>query len=102
MPRSCRSGQHTPRGQPGFLCVGSDAGPRRFARRRRASTLPKSHAHLASQAIKVYALAFPWTFSEDFMETRNVAVCDKSGRRLKTYAITLEKRENGPGNDEFA
>jgi hypothetical protein len=36
------------------------------------------------------------------METRNVAVCDKFGNRLKTYRITLEKRENGPSNDEFA
>ena len=36
------------------------------------------------------------------METRNVAVCDKFGNRLKTYPVTLEKRENGPSNDEFA
>jgi hypothetical protein len=78
---------------PGFASI---------CQRRRASTLPKSQPHLASPIIKVYSLASPWKFSEDFMETRNVAVCDKFGNRLKTYPITLEKRENGPGNDEFA
>ncbi|MEA2778984.1 MAG: hypothetical protein QOK29_528 [Rhodospirillaceae bacterium] len=36
------------------------------------------------------------------MTTRNVAVCDKSGKRLKTYPITIEKYENGPRDDEFA
>jgi hypothetical protein len=36
------------------------------------------------------------------MTTRNVAVCDKFGRRLKTYPITIEKHENGPRDDEFA
>jgi hypothetical protein len=36
------------------------------------------------------------------MTTRNVAVCDRFGRRLKTYPITIEKHENGPRDDEFA
>ena len=36
------------------------------------------------------------------METRNVAVCDKLGRRLKTYPIAIERREDGPRDTEFA
>ena len=36
------------------------------------------------------------------MQTRNVAVFDKSGRRLKTYPISIEERQDGPGNHEFA
>jgi hypothetical protein len=36
------------------------------------------------------------------MQTRNVAVCDKLGRRLKTYPIAIAKRENGPTDAEFA
>ena len=102
MPQSCRSGPTYTERTARLPFVGSDAGSRRFGQRRRASTLPKSHAHLASLVIKVYGLAFPWTSSEDFMETRNVAVCDKFGNRLKTYPITLEKREDGSRNDEFA
>jgi len=36
------------------------------------------------------------------MQTRNVAVCDKLGRRLKTYPITIPVREGGPEDAEFA
>jgi hypothetical protein len=36
------------------------------------------------------------------MQTRNVAVFDRSGRRLKTYPISIAKRQDGPGNHEFA
>jgi hypothetical protein len=36
------------------------------------------------------------------MQTRNVAVCDKLGRRLKTYPIAIAKREGGPTDAEFA
>jgi hypothetical protein len=36
------------------------------------------------------------------MQTRNVAVCDKLGRRLKTYPIAIEQREDGPRDAEFA
>jgi hypothetical protein len=34
--------------------------------------------------------------------TRNVAVCDELGRCLKTYAITIEKREKAPTDAEYA
>ena len=33
------------------------------------------------------------------MQTRNVAVCDKLGRRLKTYPIAIPSREDGPQRD---
>jgi hypothetical protein len=36
------------------------------------------------------------------MQTRNVAVCDKFGRRLKTYPIAIAQREDGPRDAEFA
>jgi hypothetical protein len=36
------------------------------------------------------------------MQTRNVAVCDRLGTRLRTYAITIAKREGGPTDAEFA
>ena len=36
------------------------------------------------------------------MQTRNVAVFDRSGRRLKTYPISIEERKDGPANHEFA
>jgi hypothetical protein len=36
------------------------------------------------------------------MQTRNVAVCDKLGRRLKTYPITIPSREDGPRDADFA
>ena len=36
------------------------------------------------------------------MTTRNVAVCDRFGRRLKTYSISIAKRQDGPANHEFA
>jgi hypothetical protein len=36
------------------------------------------------------------------MQTRNVAVCDRFGTRLRTYAISIAKREGGPTDAEFA
>jgi hypothetical protein len=36
------------------------------------------------------------------MQTRNVTVCDKLGRRLKTYPIAIPQREDGPRDSEFA
>jgi hypothetical protein len=36
------------------------------------------------------------------MQTRNVAVCDKLGRRIRTYAIAIEEREGGLLDAEFA
>lgn len=36
------------------------------------------------------------------MQTRNVAVYDKSGRRLKTYPIVIAEREGGLRDAEFA
>jgi len=36
------------------------------------------------------------------MQTRNVAVCDKFGRRLKTYPIGIPSREDGPRDADFA
>ena len=36
------------------------------------------------------------------METRNVAVCDKLGRRLKTYPIAIPSRGDGPRDADFA
>ena len=36
------------------------------------------------------------------MQTRNVAVCDQHGNRLKTYAIAIPQRKDGPLDDEFA
>jgi hypothetical protein len=36
------------------------------------------------------------------MQTRNVAVCDKFGRRLKTYPIAMPSREDGPRDVDFA
>ena len=36
------------------------------------------------------------------MQTRNVAVCDEHGNRLKTYAIVLPQRKDGPVDGEFA
>ena len=36
------------------------------------------------------------------MQTRNVAVFDRSGRRLKTYPISIAERLGGPANHEFA
>jgi hypothetical protein len=36
------------------------------------------------------------------MQTRNVAVCDKLGQRLKTYPIAIAEREGGPRDAEFA
>ena len=35
------------------------------------------------------------------MQTRNVAVCDKLGRRLKTYPIAIPSREDGPRDAAF-
>ena len=36
------------------------------------------------------------------MQTRNVVVCDKLGRRLKTYPIAIPSREDGPRDVDFA
>jgi len=36
------------------------------------------------------------------MWTRNVAVFDWRGKRLKTYPIVIEEREGGPRDTEFA
>ena len=36
------------------------------------------------------------------MQTRNVAVCDQHGNRLKTYAIAIPQRKDGPQDAEFA
>jgi len=36
------------------------------------------------------------------MQTRNVAVCDKFGRRLKTYPIAMPSREDGLRDADFA
>ena len=36
------------------------------------------------------------------MQTRNVAVCDRHGNRLKTYAIEIPQRKDGPLDAEFA
>ena len=36
------------------------------------------------------------------MQTRNVAVCDRRGRRLKTYPIAIAEREDGPRDAKFA
>ena len=36
------------------------------------------------------------------MQTRNVAVCDQHGNRLKTYAIAIPQRKDGPLDGEFA
>ena len=36
------------------------------------------------------------------MQTRNVAVCDGHGNRLKTYAIAIPQRKDGPQDAEFA
>ena len=36
------------------------------------------------------------------MHTRNVTVCDKFGRRLKTYPIAIPSREDGPRGVDFA
>jgi hypothetical protein len=36
------------------------------------------------------------------MQTRNVAVCNKLGRRLKTYPIAIAEREGGLKDAEFA
>ena len=36
------------------------------------------------------------------METRNVAVFDWHGKRLKTYPIVIADREGGPRDTEFA
>jgi hypothetical protein len=36
------------------------------------------------------------------MQTRNVAVCDRLGKRLKTYPIAIAEREGGPRDTEFA
>ncbi len=36
------------------------------------------------------------------MRTRNVAVCDGHGNRLKTYAIAIPERKDGPVDGEFA
>jgi len=36
------------------------------------------------------------------MQTRNVAVCDGHGNRLKTYAIAIPERKDGPVDGEFA
>ena len=36
------------------------------------------------------------------MQTRNVAVCDGNGNKLKTYAIEIPQRKDGPQDGEFA
>ena len=36
------------------------------------------------------------------MQTRNVAVCDGRGNKLKTYAIAIPERKDGPLDGEFA
>jgi hypothetical protein len=36
------------------------------------------------------------------VQTRNVAVCDGHGNRLKTYAIAIPQRKDGPTDAEFA
>jgi len=36
------------------------------------------------------------------VQTRNVAVCDQHGNRLKTYAIAIPQRKDGPLEGEFA
>jgi hypothetical protein len=36
------------------------------------------------------------------MQTRNVTVCNKFGRRLKTYPIAIPSREDGPRDVDFA
>ena len=36
------------------------------------------------------------------MQTRNVAVCDGRGNKLKTYAIAIPKCKDGPLDGEFA
>jgi hypothetical protein len=36
------------------------------------------------------------------MQTRNVAVFNKFGTRLKTYPIVIAERPDGPGIHEFA
>ena len=36
------------------------------------------------------------------MHTRNVTVCDKFGRRLKTYPIAMPSREDGLRDADFA
>jgi hypothetical protein len=35
-------------------------------------------------------------------QTRNVAVCDARGNRLKTYAIAIPEQKDGPLDGEFA
>jgi hypothetical protein len=36
------------------------------------------------------------------VQTRNVAVCDGHGNKLKTYAIAIPQRKDGPRDAEFA
>jgi hypothetical protein len=36
------------------------------------------------------------------MQTRNVAVLDKLGKRLRTYPITIAERQGRPVDAEFA
>jgi len=36
------------------------------------------------------------------VQTRNVAVCDGHGNKLKTYAIAIPMRKDGPLDGEFA
>jgi hypothetical protein len=36
------------------------------------------------------------------MQTRNVPVFDRLGKRLKTYPIAIPEREGGPRDPEFA
>ena len=36
------------------------------------------------------------------MQTRNIAVCNKFGRRLKTYPIAMPSREDGLRDVDFA
>jgi hypothetical protein len=36
------------------------------------------------------------------MQTRNVAVLDRLGKRLKTYAIAIAERDGSPRDPEFA
>jgi hypothetical protein len=36
------------------------------------------------------------------VQTRNVAVCDHHGNRLKTYAVAIPQRKDGPLHAEFA
>jgi hypothetical protein len=36
------------------------------------------------------------------VQTRNIAVFDRHGNRLKTYAIAIPQRKDGPLEGEFA